>query len=72
MLANEDREGKREREEGEGEGVNENFLFKKCDIISNCSENQCRHRSAIFQTGTGPEIWTGSMSAKRPARTLKF
>ena len=47
MLANEDR--KRGKKRGKGrrgrEVVNENFWFKKCDIINNCSENR--------YTGTG-------------------
>ena len=40
-----EREGKRGKGRRGREGVNENFWFKKCDIINNCLEN--------WYTGTG-------------------
>ena len=46
-----ERERKEREEGGKGrrgrEGVNENFWFKKCDIINNCLENRTGSMSAV-------------------------
>ena len=57
LLTKTEREGK--REEKEREGVNENFWFKKCDILENCQENR--------YTGTG----TGLQNFK-PVPVLQY